>query len=77
MRLCLYHVRDIKHYSLELLEGGDLPIVLFLTLPCVYIINCQSINPLIPGILLEGLDKSSVTSGVLPEGMKLSRAGFE
>ena len=29
------------YMNLELLERGDLPIVLFLTLPRIYIINCQ------------------------------------
>ena len=29
------------YMNLELLERGDLPIALFLTLPHVYIINCQ------------------------------------
>ena len=27
--------------NLELLERGDLPMALFLALPCIYIINCQ------------------------------------
>ena len=36
------------------------------------------VNPLIPGILPEGLNiKVLSPPGVLPEGMKLSRAGFE
>ena len=32
---------DDPYMNLELLERGDLPIILFLTLPSVYIINCQ------------------------------------
>ena len=31
----------LVYMNLELLERGDLPIVLFLILPRVYIINCQ------------------------------------
>ena len=40
-RVCEVQVTLTIYTNLELLERGDLPIVLFLTLPRIYIINCQ------------------------------------
>ena len=40
-RVCEVQMTLTVYMNLELLERGDLPIVLFLTLPRVYIINCQ------------------------------------
>ena len=48
-RVCEVQMTLPIYMNLELLERGDLPIVLFLTLPCVYIINCQlQLNRLTP-----------------------------
>ena len=40
-RVCEVQMTLTVYMNLQLLERGDLPIVLFLTLPRVYIINCQ------------------------------------